>query len=454
MAHTEGAEADGPEEHELAAFSRALLARLADGLDTLADQVGKKLGPVLEPYGTAVGQRVTALVGDALRELVPVWVAAQTRGEALDTQDYSPLERLGSELGAVGLAPDEIEACAATAAQCTLAQLVDHALTFPPSRLVVAGMALVLRDTLDFVLQAAKALARGYAGQQQDAVTHRVRAEHELLDDLLSGFFLDGPEMLNRATAIGHDLHVPHGILLAVVPATTAASTALPRLRAAQDALLAHVPGTLDVSLRRSPVPHAAALVPATTTDEWEHALDQAAEVTTDHGVVVLSAAPVVGPGVMHATYQEATRHLELAARVGAPGVVTPRDLVVYRALAGGPAESRALVHDVLGPVLARSPNKRRVLLATLEAMRTSNRLADVARALGITRKGLGYRLGLLRQLTGLDPADTSQRLQLDLAYRAYQLFGDEPPESEDDAEDEDEDDTIGGGDADDIGPG
>jgi sugar diacid utilization regulator len=391
----------------------ASVGPMAHDVDALNAVVGDlrfsaAFGPVLDK-----AQVVLAL--QSFRESLLAHLAVH--GEVPPPADaaFAPLERLGTELAMAGLEPVEVDAFVDAAMKRAVLHLTTQ-LT-PPSEQTLAGIGAVNYDTVGLVLHAARAIERGYAHHQQLTLVRQVRARRGLLGDLLAGLFRDEAELVAKAAAIGHDLAIPHGVVMAVIPEPDESGS---RHRIIQDALLDGLPGAIDVVVRLTPIAHAVGVVPAPSDDAWQQVLARVETVIADERLIVLTTEPVAGPTAIRHSYEWLVPRLDLAARVSTPGLLRPRDLIVYRALAG----DRGIVDEVLGSVLARPPSKRRRLLATLEALRTSNRLADVARILGLTPKGLAYRLSLIRTLTGLDPADTQQRFALDVVYRAWQLFG------------------------------
>lgn len=423
MSETRAAANDGDSlwAREVTSISRTLVAGLAGRADSFAEMVADDLRSSFPPRSAGdqvLGNELISLV----REAVLAWAASHGEGRPTGPDALDPLERLGRHLRTAGLGAEDVEACIEQAADRAVAGIVSGALGLPPSRRAVAGMGRAVQDTIGFVFQAKKALAGGWVDHERDAV-EQAQAERELFDDVLSGLFATDAEMAKRAAAIGRDLAMPHGLLLAMTPGVDVPAG---RLHAVQAALLARMPGAIEVPARTSPVAHAVVVVPAIDRELWDDVLVVAAEVAAGSFAMAIATDPVVGPIALHAAYQAATRAFELATRVGRAGLMTMRDLVVYRALAGGSEEGRALVREVLGLILERSPSKRAALFETLEALHTSNRMVDVARTLKLTSRGLAYRLKQLRDLTGLDPKDASQRLQLDVAYRAFQLFGED----------------------------
>jgi DNA-binding PucR family transcriptional regulator len=179
--------------------------------------------------------------------------------------------------------------------------------------------------------------------------------------------------------------------------------------------------------LRTSPSPHAVILVPTPTAEAWTSARRGASQAAHDQGVILVAIDPVAGPSAIHRAYGAAARDVPLARAVAGPGEVRPDDLVVFRVLASaGPDEGKALLSRTLGPLFQLTENRRETLLETLDALWASEgRVVEAADALAITERALRYRIRRLQELTGLDPDNPADRLQLDLARHALRLYPD-----------------------------
>ncbi|GIU86078.1 MAG: hypothetical protein KatS3mg009_0593 [Acidimicrobiia bacterium] len=138
-------------------------------------------------------------------------------------------------------------------------------------------------------------------------------------------------------------------------------------------------------------------------------------------GTVLAASGPTVSdPGATPRSFREAEVVLALARRT--PGTVElPYDALGLQALLlSVPAERlAAFVESALGPILA-SPD----LLVTLEAWyETNGSRAAVANRLGIHRNSVGYRMGRVRELLGVDPLDPWQARRLQGALDARDVL-------------------------------
>lgn len=107
-------------------------------------------------------------------------------------------------------------------------------------------------------------------------------------------------------------------------------------------------------------------------------------------------------------------------------GVTSFEQLGVYRILDTGQnrAEMRAFVQEWLGPLLDYDRTKNSDLVRTLsQYLECGGNYDETAAALIIHRSTLRYRLGRIKEITGLDLHDVNNRLNLHLAARAWQVL-------------------------------
>lgn len=92
-------------------------------------------------------------------------------------------------------------------------------------------------------------------------------------------------------------------------------------------------------------------------------------------------------------------------------------DTFLRRALAACPAEGRAFVEQVLGPLRAYDAAAGSALLPTLRSyFMHDGSVERTAAALALHRHTVRYRLGRIADLTRRDPATTRGREELNLA--------------------------------------
>ena len=158
----------------------------------------------------------------------------------------------------------------------------------------------------------------------------------------------------------------------------------------------------------------------------------------SDPSLVMVVSDTVVEPARVSAGVTQA-RMLARLSRAGAIAgpVVDARDveqLGVYGLLAplligadalqpAGAERLAAFVTDLLGPLEAHDSGRDGKLVATLDVyLRFGGALASAARAAGVHRNTLSYRLGRIADLTGRDLSDPRTRLLLQLALAARSL--------------------------------
>ncbi|HEY6891390.1 MAG TPA: helix-turn-helix domain-containing protein, partial [Solirubrobacter sp.] len=132
--------------------------------------------------------------------------------------------------------------------------------------------------------------------------------------------------------------------------------------------------------------------------------------------------APFADP--LPSAFRQAAACAQLARSRGG-GVVRTDQLGPLRFLLDAPdvGQVRAVVHEQLGPLLARE-NGRTDLLATLRAfVAADGNVAETARACFIHKNTLRYRLTRLTEVLGRDPAGPDAKFHLRMAFDLVDLF-------------------------------
>jgi len=122
---------------------------------------------------------------------------------------------------------------------------------------------------------------------------------------------------------------------------------------------------------------------------------------------------------------RQAGQSLELARRLGKQIPLYYPDLSVYRLLfqLEHSPELIAFQEETLGSLLSYEASSE--LIHTLETYFEHNsNLTQAAEALFIHRNTLIYRMERIGTITGLDLDQTEDRLALQIALRAYRIFG------------------------------
>jgi hypothetical protein len=222
-----------------------------------------------------------------------------------------------------------------------------------------------------------------------------------------------------------HEVRVPHGVLLLFGPDTDAA--ALARRVAGLVPRAAAVPGA-------APPRHAAVVVPSPTPASWRHAVQVARQEAAARTGLLLARPPVLGLRALRAAYFRAVADAGLAVALDVAGpLVSARELLVPRMLAGLDLEGQTTLLEPLQPVLGLPGPQRRIYVRTLDALRRhGGTQASAAASLHIHTNTLRYRLDRIEDLTGLHLDIPGERMLLDLAALLVLLRGDPPDDTDD----------------------
>ncbi len=258
----------------------------------------------------------------------------------------------------------------------------------------------------------------------------RERTKRSLVNDVLSGAFFSDNEICARADTLGHELRLPHAVVLVAASATDGRDThgdlhgASPWAEAGET-LAQRLRGLLPVAESEAPVPHAVAIVQMRGTNDWPELLRASHEIKTDHDVTILAVPPVVGATAIYESYVEARDLLRLTILVfrARDRVALVDDLRIYRVLQGRREDRQRFVCQTLGPVYDLNENRRRSLLQSLDAWYAAQgNIADAAHALFVHPNTLRYRLRRVEDLTGLSLRRPDQQVRLYLALQLLRL--------------------------------
>ncbi|MGH3499923.1 MAG: helix-turn-helix domain-containing protein [Nocardioidaceae bacterium] len=267
--------------------------------------------------------------------------------------------------------------------------------------------------------------------KQRHTIEVELRLSRDLLTDLLRGEGLSDPKgLLERAAALGHDLNVPHTLLLVSMAWADGGDTRPDRLLRASshlaEAALSGARGPTARPLVGVQGEAVVLLVPEAgegVRDVARQVRCQVGQLVAPHTVSVIIGATMSEPEEYATAYRVARCTAELL-RAGPPGrVVDVRDLGVYALLleTGAPEGLRAFAHRLLGPIEAHDRRRDTGLLLTLRTwLRHECSGPATASDLVVHPNTVVYRLGRIEQLLGrsLKRADTLLQLQLALAVR------------------------------------
>lgn len=244
-----------------------------------------------------------------------------------------------------------------------------------------------------------------------------IRLSRDLVDDLVAG--TDDDSAFARSSAVGHDLHPPHHVVVlhwrgkaddAVAQAAGRAAGAL-RL----NALVARRPGMVVMLVDGKP--DGVALFNA-----------MARENGSDTGAIGIGGR-CEALARFPRSFQEALRALEVRRKSTVPnGATAFEELGIYRIFddGGGPGSSEVepFVHEWLGPLLAYDAARHTNLVRTLsQYLECGGNYDATAAALLIHRSTLRYRLKRIRSITGRDLSNVDNRLNLHVATRAWAVL-------------------------------
>lgn len=236
----------------------------------------------------------------------------------------------------------------------------------------------------------------------------------DLTAELISGA---GEGAASRARVLGHDLGIPHRVLMLRGRRSFDAQTMVPRVQGA----LSSSAGRALVMAKAGAV---VAIIETGTDDDAARHLDTLREALADHDVRVGIGSLCRGVADYPRSYREARLSLKLAQFTGGrQGAVTYDDLGVYQFLseATDPRGVETFVQRWLGPLLAYDAKRNGELTGTLATFLDSAGSYDATAArLGVGRSTVRYRIGRASDITALDLHDPDTRFQLQLATRAW----------------------------------
>lgn len=410
-----------PDDPGTVAVLDAVVAALDGDREAMVEAVMTGMERTVPSYG-ALPSAERDVVRDGVRLTVSQFVDLLVERRRLSTTELARIEALGGVRAAQGVPLDDMLDSIRAAMSAGWTHVLAQVPLDGSTPAVVHAVGRLADEVFQYMQQCAAVMSKGYAAHQRLGLAARIHARDEAIEELLSGLFDSDADVHRRAAAIGLDLDLPHGLLLFAGPAAN--GDGVEPLRRAKDAAVERLQGALDGSLRGTPTLHAVVVVPAPSARQWDDAMRAAVEIATTEHVLVLAGGPTAGASAIHGTYVDAARLVRIARQVATPpGIVRPDDLGVYRFLdAAGPAEGRAFVSRVLGPLLEQPTDVQEKLLEALRAHGGSGLVSDAADRLGVHPKTLSYRLRRVREITGLDPDKPVDRLQLDTAALLLQL--------------------------------
>lgn len=257
-------------------------------------------------------------------------------------------------------------------------------------------------------------------------------ARSSLASELIRGN-RDTAGLQSRAQFLGMALHRPH--VLCLLTAAPAAPVEFPDARAAAAAFRKVAPGL--VVLATEVAEGIAAIVEVPAADSAATGVPAVKRLTAevcaslDPAGLLRAAisAPCEGPGEYGGAYEEAREVIGCLQAFGATEVLCADDLGAARILLANtaPAEVERFALETLGAMLDEEvPGE---FLGTLVGFFDNGRsVRRAATALDVHENTIRYRLGRVRELTGLDvAADSDAQLSAQLALLVLRLRGSLP---------------------------
>jgi sugar diacid utilization regulator len=243
-----------------------------------------------------------------------------------------------------------------------------------------------------------------------------LRLRRDLVEELLAG--TDSESALARAGALGYDLQRPHRVV--VVEGANPGGDGAQLFEAVRRAALDTGVGSLLVERGGAVVVLSDAL-----DAPWKRFRSAVVSELAGGRCRLGVGDACLTPGDFPRSYREARLALMLQRTAGGGDQATLfEDLGVYRILVDIRDAERVddFVHEWLGTLLDYDAHKGSDLVMTLSRYMECGRNYDLtARALGVHRSTLKYRLQRIREISGYDLGDPDTHFNLHFATRAWE---------------------------------
>jgi hypothetical protein len=350
----------------------ALAERVLADLDGLVERMGEAYREEIPEYADLSPGQFAVDVLPVSRRLITTFLACVVEGRAPTARELEPFEQSGRQRLAMGMPLESVlhaYRIAGREAWAAMCAAVD------------VGETAVLADLgtrwIDIVDRTSSLLAQAYLAASHERLRHVDARRRELVEALLSA--TDPSEV--AAVSLRFSTVLASQYVPVLVSGTEAASGI--------DALLADSPpGTLG-GHRGDRV---LLLVP--TRPEAPRSRP---------GVLTCWGRPAAcGRALLEEVHQVERLLLTALAEGHVEGVVGPDDLLVEQLLLGNERVAGALRRRVLDVLSARDPGG--VVTATLRTYLETGSVPETSRRELVHANTVGYRLGRVRELTGLDP--------------------------------------------------
>jgi sugar diacid utilization regulator len=264
------------------------------------------------------------------------------------------------------------------------------------------------------------ALAEGYDQAQRHLMRQEEAQRREFIDDLLYGRS-DLGRLAERAERFGLRLTGHH--IVTVAQAERTFTDGDPATRRVESNLMARFgPRNVLVTTKEGIL---ICVAPATVVEMPREFTRQVESVLgAGQRWYVAVGRQHAGPSGVVRSYEEARATLELAASLGLTArLVDATDLLVFQVLLRDRAAITDLVATVLGP-LKQARGGAQPFIDTLAAFFASNGIITAAaRQLYLSVRAVTYRLNRIKQLTGHDITEPTQRFTLEAAVLGARLL-------------------------------
>lgn len=394
---------------------RPIVERFLARLDEVVERCSAAIFEAIPSY-SRMGDPFVEDLQHAVRENVATLGQVLSQGRDIRREELESIERTGARRAEQSIPLHDVLHAYRTVSQICWDVLAEECRAHEGE---VLEATIELADkVLHYTDDISSSVAHAYARAQRALVREQEGARREFLADLLYRTDAPAEDVLRRAHEFGYDLSVSYIALVGSGPGEDNKKEAT--LSAIAAKIVAE--GTPEpIVLQKGE--HSIALIPE------DPALDPA--VAPEKLVVELGGEWVFGmggpePGLegIRRSYLEAREALEIGLALGAAGPVFRFDeLLPYHFLRVEPALVDRFVEQALGPLLEYDERRKGELLKTIEAYFACDGSVKLAgETLFAHPHTITYRLKQVEKLTGWSLRDPEDKLQLQLALRAYRL--------------------------------
>jgi|GEM_PF-1455409 len=352
--------------------------------------------------GSAFGSEVLAACREGVGTLLSLWGEARPPSHL----ELQQLSRMGGRLASTGVPLDAILRAYRVAALVIWQHVIEVVRNHP--EIDAQSVLTAVGPLFDYLDAISVAVSTSYLETRERTRREQDRQYDQFFAEVIQG--TADQEMVARAAAAGMVLEFPYQVVVTSADDTTAEATIATawmvvgaQVALYQASVVALVPATVKVStLQRL-------LRVAVGTDRlpWSMAIGPRARGLADVPAAVRAARDALAVGQILMPHEPLYDAAKLHPYLG-----WLHDLTGLRRFVG----------DTLGPILAREQVRSTPLRLTLEAVLSERGLSEAARALGVHRHTLLYRLDRIQKLVGpWERAD--DRLRLELALRGYRVL-------------------------------